>query len=496
MLHLFSNINFNTAILLILAFLFVLIYEAINGFHDTANAVAMVIYTRAIKIKLAVVIAGIFNFLGVMLGGLSVAYTIVHLLPTKLLLNINSTQGLVMVFCILLAAIIWNLITWYFGLPASSSHTLIGTIIGVSTTNAILTHTSIVDALNISKMISILLSLVFSPFLGLIISGGLIFFMRRYLEQKTLDRISMTPVDREKIDGKKQPPFWIRVTLVVSSIGVSYSHGANDGQKGIGLIMLVLIGLIPSSFIVNLNATNYEIRRTYNAVENFEKYYYHHNETLSHVIQMKVLKSKKIFDLKTLQCDQEYVLTVIKQAQKLLNNIENYNQLKMEQRIEVRRLLSCITNIIDKISTSSYINKNDQKFLKKLKNNLLNTLEYAPIWIIISVALAISLGTMFGWQRVATTIGEKIGKEGMTYAQGVSAQLTSAVSIGVASYIGMPVSTPYILSSSVVGAIIGDGGKLQHRTIKNIVSAWILTLPISICLSSILYWSILKCISL
>jgi len=274
MLHLFAGLDFHTGLLLILALLFVLFYEAINGFHDTANAVATVIYTRAMRSQLAVVMSGVFNFLGVMLGGLSVAYAIVHLLPTDLLLNVGSAHGLAMVFSMLLAAIIWNLGTWYFGLPASSSHTLIGAIIGVGLTNALVTHTSVVDALNIPKMINIFLSLIVSPLVGLAIAGTMIFLLRRYWSgTKKRQRIHFTPAEREKSDGKKKPPFWTRIALILSAIGVSFSHGANDGQKGIGLIMLVLIGVAPAGFVLNMNATGYDISRTRDAVTHLQQYY-------------------------------------------------------------------------------------------------------------------------------------------------------------------------------------------------------------------------------
>lgn len=240
MLHLFTGLEFYTGLLLVLALLFVLFYEAINGFHDTANAVATVIYTRAMRAQFAVVMAGVFNFFGVLLGGLSVAYAIVHLLPTDLLLNVSSAHGLAMVFSLLLAAIIWNLGTWYFGIPASSSHTLIGAIIGVGLTNAIVTDSSVVDALNIPKMISIFMSLILSPAIGFVIAGLMIFVLRRYWSgTKKRRRIHLTPAEREKKDGKRKPPFWTRTALILSAVGVSFSHGANDGQKGIGLIMLV-----------------------------------------------------------------------------------------------------------------------------------------------------------------------------------------------------------------------------------------------------------------
>lgn len=497
MLHLFAGLDFHTGLLLVLALLFVLFYEAINGFHDTANAVATVIYTRAMRSQLAVAMAGVFNFFGVLLGGLSVAYAIVHLLPTDLLLNVGSAHGLAMVFSMLLAAIIWNLGTWYFGLPASSSHTLIGAIIGIGLTNALVTGTSVVDALNIPKMIGIFLSLVISPIVGLVLAGGLVFILRRYWSgSKKRLRIHMTPAEREKIDGKKKPPFWTRIALIVSAIGVSYSHGANDGQKGIGLIMLVLIGVAPAGFVVNMNSSGYDITRTRDAVNNLEQYYQQHADTLTHIVQMAPpavpTPEENPGTPQEFHCNAERALPAIQHAQSLLNNLQNYDKLNVEQRSHLRRLLMCISDTAEKAAKMPNVSSDDQRLLGKLKGDLLNTVEYAPIWIIVAVAFALSMGTMVGWRRVATTIGEKIGKKGMTYAQGMSAQMTAAVSIGVASYTGMPVSTTHVLSSSVAGTMLVDGGGVQSRTIKNILLAWVLTLPISIILSGVLYWLALK----
>lgn len=256
MLHLFAGLDLYTGLMLLLALVFVLFYEAINGFHDTANAVATVIYTRAMQPQLAVMMAAAFNFFGVLLGGLSVAYAIVHMLPTDLLLNMGSSHGLAMIFSMLLAAIIWNLGTWYFGLPASSSHTLIGAIIGIGLTNALMTGTSVVDALNIPAVVNIFASLIASPVVGMVIAGGLIFLLRRYWSgTKKRDRIHRLPEERKKKGGKKKPPFWTRISLISSAAGVAFSHGANDGQKGIGLVMLVLVGIAPAGFVVNMSAS-------------------------------------------------------------------------------------------------------------------------------------------------------------------------------------------------------------------------------------------------
>ncbi|CFQ63114.1 phosphate transport protein [Yersinia frederiksenii] len=496
MLHLFAGLDFHTGLMLVLALLFVLFYEAINGFHDTANAVATVIYTRAMRSQVAVVMAGVFNFLGVMLGGLSVAYAIVHLLPTDLLLNVSSAHGLAMVFSMLLAAIIWNLGTWYFGIPASSSHTLIGAIIGIGLTNALMTSTSVVDALNVPKMIQIFLSLILSPIVGLVIAGLMVFLLRRYWNgTKKQQRIHLTPAEREKKDGKRKPPFWTRTALILSAIGVSFSHGANDGQKGIGLIMLVLIGVAPAGFVVNMSATGYDIARTRDAVTHLQQYYQQHIEALPHAVALKPLVPTPETLPNTpaqFHCDSSRAMIAIDQAQTLLANLQSYDDLTVDQRSHMRRLLMCVAETAGIVAKLPETSAQDRRFLNNLRTDLLETVEYAPTWIIVAVALALSLGTMVGWKRVAVTIGEKIGKKGMTYAQGVSAQMTAAVSIGIASYTGMPVSTTQVLSSAVAGTMLVDGGGVQSKTVKNIMLAWVLTLPISILLSGGLYWIALK----
>ncbi|MFW0764806.1 inorganic phosphate transporter PitA [Trabulsiella odontotermitis] len=498
MLHLFAGLDLHTGLLLLLALGFVLFYEAINGFHDTANAVATVIYTRAMRSQLAVAMAAIFNFFGVLLGGLSVAYAIVHMLPTDLLLNMGSAHGLAMVFSMLLAAIIWNLGTWYFGLPASSSHTLIGAIIGIGLTNAMMTGTSVVDALNIPKVISIFASLILSPVVGLVFAGGLIFILRRYWSNtKKKARIHLTPAEREKKDGKKKPPFWTRIALILSAIGVSFSHGANDGQKGIGLVMLVLIGVAPAGFVVNMNASGYEITRTRDAVNNVELFFQQRPELLTKAIGAEQLipsPEPGVAANAEFHCHPANTINALERSKGMLTNIESYDKLSVEQRSQLRRVLLCIADTTDKVAKLPEVNGEDLRLLKKLKTDMLSTIEYAPVWIIMAVALALGIGTMIGWRRVATTIGEKIGKKGMTYAQGMSAQMTAAVSIGLASYTGMPVSTTHVLSSSVAGTMIVDGGGLQRKTVTNILMAWVFTLPASIILSGALYWISLKII--
>ncbi|MGP4123388.1 MAG: inorganic phosphate transporter PitA [Sodalis sp. (in: enterobacteria)] len=535
MLHLFTGLELHTSLVLMLALIFVLVYEAINGFHDTANAVATVIYTRALRSQLAVAMSGVFNFLGVLMGGLSVAYAIVHLLPTDLLLNVSSVHGLAMIFSMLLAAIVWNLGTWYFGLPASSSHTLIGAIIGIGLTNALVSDSSMVSTVNIPKLLEIFLSLIVSPVVGLVLAGAIVFLLRRYWSgTKKRRRIHLTPVEREKKDGKRKPPFWTRIALIFSAAGVSFSHGANDGQKGIGLIMLVLIGIAPASFVVNINASSYEISRTRDAINHLQQYYTQHSSALTNLVRLDEMAvsvvenlapvtplasgafsvrprvslaassasmaNGKMVDEETpsktqaFHCDPSQALFAMNRALLLLNNLDSYDTLNADQRSHVRRLLMCIADTADKVVKLPELSAADKRFLLNLRQDLLHNIEYAPMWMIVAVALALSLGTIVGWRRVATTIGEKIGKKGMTYAQGLSAQMTAAVSIGVASYTGMPVSTTHVLSSAVTGAMVVSGGGLQGKTVKNILLAWVLTLPVTIILAASLYWLALKLI--
>lgn len=494
MLHLFAGLDLYTGLMLLLALVFVLFYEAINGFHDTANAVATVIYTRAMQPQLAVMMAAVFNFFGVLLGGLSVAYAIVHMLPTDLLLNMGSSHGLAMIFSMLLAAIIWNMGTWYFGLPASSSHTLIGAIIGIGLTNALMTGDSVVDALNIPAVVNIFASLIASPVVGMVIAGGLIFLLRRYWSvTKKRDRIHRLPEERKKKGGKKKPPFWTRISLITSAAGVAFSHGANDGQKGIGLVMLVLVGIAPAGFVVNMNASGYEITRTRDAVSNLEMYFQQHSASLKQVAdEAQPLTAKSRLSTE-FHCHPSNTMEAIGRVKTLLPaNLERYDALSVPQRSQLRRIMLCISDTADKVAKLPEISRSDVHLLKKLKTDLLSTIEYAPIWIIMAVALALGMGTMIGWRRVATTIGEKIGKKGMTYAQGMSAQITAAISIGLASFIGMPVSTTHVLSSAVAGTMIVDGGGLQRKTVTSIAMAWIFTLPAAILLSGCLYWASLQ----
>lgn len=483
MLDMFTGLSFALGAGLFLALTFVLAYEFINGFHDTANAVATVIYTKAMPPHMAVVASGIFNFLGVILGGLGVAYAIVHLLPVDLLLNITSTHGMVMIFSLLSAAILWNLGTWYFGIPSSSSHTLIGALLGVCFANALITGIPISEGVNVKKATDIMLSLLISPTVGFVVAALVLLLLKKIW---TGPKIHKTPQEREAVDGKKHPPFWSRVTLIASAMGVSFVHGSNDGQKGIGLIMLVLIGLAPAQFVLNLDSSSYQIERTRDAALHLQSLYRDNQKHLVNVIDLDNPTTEVLPPM--FVCKTKETMLAINTLGVQLEGVGRYSDLDINKRRDVRRLLLCIDDSAKKVAKLDGLSGKDKEDLARLRKDLTFTTEYAPTWVILAVALALGLGTMTGWRRIVITVGEKIGKTGMTYSQGMSAQITAATAIGIASLTGMPVSTTHVLSSAVAGTMVANRSGLQFSTIKNILMAWVLTLPATIALSGGLFY--------
>ncbi len=484
MLDLFSGLDFWVGLSLVLALTFVLAFEFINGFHDTANAVATVIYTKAMPPHLAVVLSGIFNFLGVLLGGVGVAYAIVHLLPVELLIHVDTGRGLVMVFAMLAAAIAWNLGTWYFGIPASSSHTLIGSILGVGLANAMLTDLPLGAGVNWNKAIEIGLSLLVSPVAGFAVAAGLLLLLKRYFP---LSKMHKTPEQRRELDAKKHPPFWNRLVLVLSAMGVSFVHGSNDGQKGIGLIMLVLIGIVPAKFVLDVNATPYQIDRTRDAVSHLSALYERNTDTLGKYLALS--RPGKASDLPAnFRCDAQLTRATIDAVQSRLAGVHKYADLTADDRIAVRRYLLCLDDTAKKVMAQPNLDARERTDLQRLRADLTSTTEYAPLWVIVAVALALGIGTMVGWRRVVLTVGEKIGKQGMTYAQGMAAQVTAVGAIGLANVFSLPVSTTHVLSSGVAGTMVASRSGLQGNTVRNILLAWIFTLPASMLLAAGLFW--------
>ena len=445
-------------------------FEFVNGFHDTANAVATVIYTNSLKPTVAVVWSGICNFAGVLLGGIGVAMGIVNLLPVELLVDQNVYHSVAMVMALLISAIIWNLGTWYFGLPSSSTHTLIGSILGVGLAFSTMPDNKFGSAVNWDKAIETGEALLLSPLLGFSLVIVLMFFLRRLVPQHQKDELFKEP------KKNAPPPTWVRGTLIATCSLVSFFHGSNDGQKGVGLIMLILIGIVPYHFAVKSDLDPRLLQPNINGIE----------QTVA------ALDSNQLSAVNRARLARTRLELV--QLRALINSPLVENRIPKEKRLDVRRDLLLINSNMTKIAEDEGANlsANQLVVLKKSlgeENGLRRFTDYAPLWVILMIALSLGLGTMIGWRRIVVTVGEKIGKQHLTYAQGASAELTAATMIGVASMLKLPVSTTHVLSSGIAGSMVANKGikNLQAGTVRNIALAWVLTLPVSLLLSFTLY---------
>lgn len=445
-------------------------FEFVNGFHDTANAVATVIYTNSLKPTVAVVWSGICNFTGVLLGGIGVAMGIVNLLPVELLVDQNVYHSVAMVMALLLSAIIWNLGTWYFGLPSSSSHTLIGSILGVGLAFSTLPDNKTGSAVNWEKAIETGEALLLSPLLGFSLTIGLMFLIRRIVSPETKQQLFKEP--------KKTlpPPSWIRGILIATCSLVSFFHGSNDGQKGVGLIMLILIGIVPYHFAVQPNLDPRLLKPNIGGIE----------QTIA------ALDSNQLSAVNRARLSR--TRSELAQLKTLVNGPLTNNQIPREKRLDVRGDLLLINSNMTKIAEDEGANlsANQVTTLRRSlseEHGIRRFTDYAPLWVILMIALSLGLGTMIGWRRIVVTVGEKIGKQHLTYAQGASAELVAAGMIGLASWAKLPVSTTHVLSSGIAGSMVANKGvkNLQAGTVQNIALAWVLTLPVSVLLSFTLY---------
>lgn len=440
-------------------------FEFINGFHDTANAVATVIYTNSLKPHKAVVISGIFNFIGVFAGGIAVAMGIVNLLPVESLIDQNIMHSVAMVLALLITAIIWNLGTWYYGIPCSSSHTLVGSILGVGIAFTLLPGNEAATGINWSKAQSIGVSLLVSPALGFSLTIILMFLMKKFIKRPEI----FAPADTTK-----KPPFWVRCLLIGTCSAVSFTHGSNDGQKGVGLIMLILIGIVPAKFALDSTRNPLDMH--------------------SHVLELQTtIRSSGIVPVSTGDkirfaeldkntADLEQVLAQFKAA----------GTIPMEHNFQIRKDILLIAQDVDAITKGKTDLKLSDDFKKTLKidlKHLKNYTDYAPTWVILIISLSLGIGTMVGWKRIVVTIGEKIGKEHLSYAQGASAEIVAASTIGLASLSGLPVSTTHVLSSGIAGSMVASKGlkNVQGKTIQTMTLAWVLTLPVTTILSGLLF---------
>ncbi len=488
-MELAADLETSTLVLLVIGLLIAFGFEFINGFHDTANAVATVIYTRSLRPAHAVVWSGLWNAAGVVHAtttGLVVAFSIVHLLPVDLLVSAGGAAGLAMVFSLLLAAVIWNLGTWLLGLPASSSHTLIGSVLGVGLAASVGSPAGLGAGVNWGKASQVLLSLVVSPLLGFA-CGALFLWLARRLVRRA-DLHAPAPTD-------KTPPAGVRALLVLSCTGVSFAHGSNDGQKGIGLIMLILMGILPATYALNTGVGPEMVHEAVAAIDRMdaavsEAEALGHTETVDQVTHggahVDWRHVRLVPDARP--TDSDALRQLLRGVRTALTIQGGLAVIPPADRWSVRAsILRARQAVLDYDAHHVDLPTHIQATLRADLEPLTRLTEYAPTWVPLGVALALGIGTMIGWKRIVVTVGEKIGKTPMSYAQGSTAQIVTAGTILLADVSGAPVSTTHILSSSVAGSMTAAGSGLDASTMKHIALAWVLTLPASMLLSAVLY---------
>lgn len=450
-------------IILLVCLLCVCAFEFINGFHDTANAVATVIYTNTLKPQVAVVLSGTLNFFGVLFGGITVAMGIATLLPLEAVMNPNTAISVGIIISILISAIIWNLGTWYYGIPASSSHTLIGSIIGSTMAFSLYQHHNL-QLVNWEKASEIGLSLLISPLFGFALAMFLVWFLKNIYPSPSLFKAP---------NATDVPPTWIRGILIFTCGSVSFWHGSNDGQKGVGLLMVILIALVPLHFALNSELDLPALHKV---------------QTETQAILAKVPTTKLDSEARR---NFDAIQEELAQVQIITANLPTLDKATREQKANIRKHLSYITKNTDKFTkkNAKLLALEDKRDLIKNNQKLKDFIAYAPSWAVLLISISLGLGTMIGWKRIVITIGEKIGKEHLTYAQGASSELVATAMIAVSTQVGLPVSTTHVLSSGIAGSMVASKGlaNLQSKTIRNIAMAWVLTLPVCIGLSMLIF---------
>jgi len=481
-MHLWGEfITVGSATFLFVALGLALGFEFVNGFHDTANAVATVIYTNTLRPYTAVIWSGIWNLIGVLTSTGAVAYGIVALLPVELVINIGSNAGFAMVFALLLSAIIWNLGTWWLGLPASSSHTLIGSIMGVGLANSLMAKGQhFGEGVNWGQASSIGLSLILSPLIGFTCAALLLLLLKALVKRPELYAAP---------EKDKAPPFWIRGLLVLTCTGVSFAHGSNDGQKGMGLLMLILIGVVPGAFALKMD-TDQAIIRQIAAESQLVTTALVKNAAESATTADPVAEVSAYLKVGSKSPAAPFgALTELNQSiSAKLGQVKSFSDLSEADRRSMRTDLFLVDEGLAKvIKTHPMMDPETVTLYTDYKGHLDKLTKYIPAWVKIAVALALGLGTMIGWKRIVVTVGEKIGKTHLTYAQGASAELVAMFTIGAADHYGLPVSTTHVLSSGVAGTMLANHSGLQTKTLRNLLLAWVLTLPVCIFLGAALF---------
>ena len=451
--------------MLVICLVMVLAFEATNGFHDSSNAVATVIYTQSLKPVQAVIWSGLMNFIGVLVGGISVAYALVEILPPDVLTPPDGSPAVPMLVSIFAAALFWNILTWAFAIPNSSSHCIIGSLIGVAAADALLKARSVTQGVDWKQIVSVLKALAVSPLLGLVFAGGMYLILRLVVRRGHLFE---PPKEGEP------PVWWLRALLVLTCTSVSFSHGTNDGQKSIGLIMLTIIGLLPAAYALNPQAGNQMTQLSQNASAAIPLIQQYGDDVKDHA-----LKSAALLQNAGPQLQSEAIA---------LKNKERADPQQSVVRPQLRGAVYDVLSELKHVGEVRGAKPEDKARAADLLKKMAPPVQYAPLWVRMLSALCLGIGTMIGYKRVVRTLGERLGRAHMTPGQGVSAELVGSVLIGTAGFTGLPVSTTHIITSGIAGTMVAGGQGVQGAVLTRIALTWVITLPVTILLSACLFY--------
>lgn len=449
--------------LLVFVFVLIVVQEAVNGFHDAANAVATVIYSNSMKPGSAIGVSVVCNFTGVLLGGTAVAFGMVFLLPKEMVAGINTMSEASLMCALVLTAVMWNLATWWYGIPNSTTHTYVGSIMGVSMAHAFLLGDPVADAINWVQGEKILLTLFVSPIVG----GFLAYFL-----YKLIKRLLKNPAMLEPHQEGVLPPTSVRASLIGGLVGVSVLHGTNDGQKSIGLMVMVLMGMLPGLYAIDPVHDQASYQHALAVIEEIESV-------------TRRLESDEAVGPRARRIDQE-LQHIREVARRDYENAPMSEDEKIQFRAEILDVHEAVGQALKRADVLGLLTDDEKRKMQDAHDALTGLVEGVPFWLIVLSAAALGVGTSVGYKKIVATLGEKMGNKNMSPAQGLAAQSAAVASIAAGDFGGAPVSTTHVLTSGVAGSVVSSGDKLQWKTLRAIIVTWFTTLPGTVILSFVM----------
>jgi phosphate/sulfate permease len=443
-----------TQVALVVALVLVLLQEAVNGFHDTANAIAAAVYSNSIEARWAVVMAATLNFVGVMSSGCAVAFAMVYLLPVEMVAGIGTMSEIAFLLALVVTAVLWNTTTWYLGIPNSTTHTYVGAILGVTAAHAFVHGQSISAHMHWHEGEKVIAALVVSPIIGFVLASLIYRGLKRFVKDEQLFEPSETG---------RPPKTSIRALMIAGAAGISFLHGTNDGQKSIGFMFLVLVGIAPTLFGLDQKAGP----EAYQAIQ-------------KSTVELEQL-ADRLANEPAFAVSAREMQARAKGATAILANYDSLAKIPEVQENEIRRDLLYLQRDVSRISKAGegagVLTQAEIGTLGDARKNINRLLENVPDWLMALSATFLGLGTAIGYKRIVITLGEKMSSVKMNAAHGTATQLTAIACIALADTSAVPVSTTHVVTSGVAGSMRASGAGLQVSTLRGIIITWFTTLP-------------------